>query len=302
MTLIFLIASQSEVLLVSDRRVSWRAIPTDEEYNKTGIVEGTQWAALYAFTGLVRHNHYDLKTFIADTLHSVAQGSTMHQCGMALTSALNQKFANNAYLRRTAVEDRAVTVAFCGFDETSYPFVMCVSNCETVGSDPGPVKDQFACDYLALRPNSSAASMTAVFGNRTSISDGALQGLNALLLDGRPVQALRDKAVELIRIAAEDARSGNTIGRSIMCSTLPLFAAPFGPQPTSIYLSPDDRPSVYMPTRVKHTDFGNFSIKDPELHTNGIATRGKTPRNAPCPCGSGRKFKHCCERKNLQSR
>jgi hypothetical protein len=26
------------------------------------------------------------------------------------------------------------------------------------------------------------------------------------------------------------------------------------------------------------------------------ATREMTPRNAPCPCGSGRKFKHCCIR------
>lgn len=23
-------------------------------------------------------------------------------------------------------------------------------------------------------------------------------------------------------------------------------------------------------------------------------TTKKTPRNAPCPCGSGRKYKHCC--------
>ena len=24
-------------------------------------------------------------------------------------------------------------------------------------------------------------------------------------------------------------------------------------------------------------------------------TRIKTPRNSPCPCGSGKKFKHCCQ-------
>jgi preprotein translocase subunit SecA len=30
----------------------------------------------------------------------------------------------------------------------------------------------------------------------------------------------------------------------------------------------------------------SFDDKDP-------ATWGKTPRNAPCPCGSGKKFKHC---------
>ncbi|MDP2123167.1 MAG: preprotein translocase subunit SecA [Parvibaculum sp.] len=30
-----------------------------------------------------------------------------------------------------------------------------------------------------------------------------------------------------------------------------------------------------------------------ELNPNDPATWGKTPRNAPCPCGSGKKYKHC---------
>jgi preprotein translocase subunit SecA len=30
----------------------------------------------------------------------------------------------------------------------------------------------------------------------------------------------------------------------------------------------------------------NFDIQDPE-------TWGKIPRNTPCPCGSGKKYKHC---------
>ena len=31
-----------------------------------------------------------------------------------------------------------------------------------------------------------------------------------------------------------------------------------------------------------------------ELDPNDPSTWGKVPRNAPCPCGSGRKYKHCC--------
>ena len=30
-----------------------------------------------------------------------------------------------------------------------------------------------------------------------------------------------------------------------------------------------------------------------EVDPNDQATWGKVPRNAPCPCGSGKKFKHC---------
>jgi preprotein translocase subunit SecA len=31
----------------------------------------------------------------------------------------------------------------------------------------------------------------------------------------------------------------------------------------------------------------------PAVDPNNPATWGRTSRNAPCPCGSGRKFKHC---------
>ena len=33
-----------------------------------------------------------------------------------------------------------------------------------------------------------------------------------------------------------------------------------------------------------------------EIDPNDLSTWGKVPRNAPCPCGSGRKYKHCCGR------
>ncbi len=29
------------------------------------------------------------------------------------------------------------------------------------------------------------------------------------------------------------------------------------------------------------------------MDANDPRTWGKTPRNAPCPCGSGKKYKHC---------
>lgn len=32
--------------------------------------------------------------------------------------------------------------------------------------------------------------------------------------------------------------------------------------------------------------------------TEAEKVRGKVSRNAPCPCGSGRKLKHCCLKKS----
>jgi hypothetical protein len=31
-----------------------------------------------------------------------------------------------------------------------------------------------------------------------------------------------------------------------------------------------------------------------------LVARNRTPRNAPCPCGSGKKYKHCCYGKGVE--
>jgi hypothetical protein len=48
--------------------------------------------------------------------------------------------------------------------------------------------------------------------------------------------------------------------------------------------------------RLKKLIRRNVSARDPEAKTSETITRSqpRTGRNEPCPCGSGRKFKHCC--------
>jgi preprotein translocase subunit SecA len=35
------------------------------------------------------------------------------------------------------------------------------------------------------------------------------------------------------------------------------------------------------------------AVRTEAFDANDPATWGGTPRNAPCPCGSGKKYKHC---------
>lgn len=48
--------------------------------------------------------------------------------------------------------------------------------------------------------------------------------------------------------------------------------------------------------RLKKIIRRNVSSRDPDAKTSETITRSqsRTGRNEPCPCGSGRKFKHCC--------
>ena len=38
---------------------------------------------------------------------------------------------------------------------------------------------------------------------------------------------------------------------------------------------------------------GNGDLEQVERNPNDPATWGKVGRNEPCPCGSGKKYKHC---------
>ena len=38
----------------------------------------------------------------------------------------------------------------------------------------------------------------------------------------------------------------------------------------------------------------------PTMPGEGLDAVGRVPRNAPCPCGSGKKYKHCCLQKEAR--
>ncbi|MFZ1110741.1 MAG: SEC-C metal-binding domain-containing protein, partial [Rhodomicrobium sp.] len=45
--------------------------------------------------------------------------------------------------------------------------------------------------------------------------------------------------------------------------------------------------------RASQQSKGKGGGRAPAVDPNNPATWGKVARNAPCPCGSGKKFKHC---------
>ena len=48
------------------------------------------------------------------------------------------------------------------------------------------------------------------------------------------------------------------------------------------------------PTPEEHQSTLEPDEDNTEPEQNQPMVSDKTPRNAPCPCGSGKKFKHCC--------
>ena len=55
-----------------------------------------------------------------------------------------------------------------------------------------------------------------------------------------------------------------------------------------------DVTKIFSRMRVRE-NFNNDQIKEESENSNQIVSKSKKiSRNAPCPCGSGKKYKHCC--------
>jgi preprotein translocase subunit SecA len=68
------------------------------------------------------------------------------------------------------------------------------------------------------------------------------------------------------------------------------------PQMTAMHINPDTGENEMddgPPGPRTVTNTPRIAGKPVALNPNDPATWGKVPRNAPCPCGSGKKFKQC---------
>ena len=55
-----------------------------------------------------------------------------------------------------------------------------------------------------------------------------------------------------------------------------------------------DVTKIFSRMRVRE-NFNNNPIREESENSNQIVSKSKKiSRNAPCPCGSGKKYKHCC--------
>jgi preprotein translocase subunit SecA len=59
------------------------------------------------------------------------------------------------------------------------------------------------------------------------------------------------------------------------------------------HVNPDTGENEMAPALAPMLAGGNGAVAQVERNPNDPSSWGKVGRNEPCPCGSGKKFKHC---------
>jgi hypothetical protein len=134
------------------------------------------------------------------------------------------------------------------------------------------------------------------FGTITGVAPADRMKLKELLLQGRPGEALVDKAVDTIRNAADSPRSRNAVGKQCMSIVVPLQGGVL-----AAYHSAEAKNKLYQPSVVMSTPNASLTNEGGSIEQlDASATRPlvvpKTARNRRCPCGSALKYKECCGR------
>ncbi|HEX2298030.1 MAG TPA: SEC-C metal-binding domain-containing protein, partial [Pseudonocardiaceae bacterium] len=162
----------------------------------------------------------------------------------------------------------------------------------TEDRSPGEERIRFLLEVLTAATDDALRVISGQVECHTAAGDSVAPVLTALRAQSRSRET--KAAVALIGARAEEGAGDPTAARDLVEQALELrpglepalhdaaqYAATRGDYPTADrYLRRAELPSPLQPGLAEALS----------------VTEGNTPRNSPCPCGSGRKFKVCCLR------
>ncbi|MFP9137915.1 SEC-C metal-binding domain-containing protein [Devosia sp. XGJD_8] len=290
MTLILTAITPDFAVMASDRRLSTSQGVVTDESGKAGVIHTDDGTAIYAFTGLAELGSFRAKEWIQQALMEASDG-TLNETLYGFAGIAQKKFANLAYY------GQGITLAVAGFSDVVGPFMGTVSNLEDVAGSflPRPTKEFQT--RIRISPNLSTVDFSGVMANGINQTEYLveLHELNALILAESPHYAVEQKAAHLVRKLADDPRTGGTVGKNLMVST--LHRPPPGrlPVPSATYMPFGEADRIHMLDTVNLRTTGpKIAFRDIEMvFDEGQRIGPKLGRNDKCHCGSGNKFKHC---------
>lgn len=301
MTLVLASVNSDAAVMVADCLVSRGTRPVDDEVTKITLITFEDARLAMSFTGLAsvgvakgRRGPALAGTFrtvewLGDTLLDLGRThGTMIPTLVALKERLTAEFPP----LDLAVADRLLVLGFVGYrysEGRSIKVVATLGNSSIVnGRYVGKASFDLAIEEV------EGAGLLAL-GRDRAIVEASRLGLARLIEERRPPHGIAEKATEVIREAARQPASGGAIGE--LCMSVIVYAAPSS---TPVSRHHADKPSgiVFLPHAVNVAAGGAF-VLDPSISGGlpGEVPRSivfpTVPRNAPCPCGSGRKYKRC---------
>ena len=302
MTMILTLGNRDQVLLLSDRRLSAQGKVVDEEAGKSGALVCSDSHFVFGFTGIARTHELELRRWLLDALNASGPPDyTMLNIIERLKLRANRDFAQLDTLRKLKPEQKRFAVLFSGYlIAHNPPMIGCsiLSNFMNLASGVATRNswDEFFTSYTCEKdPRIENPTTVQRVGDTAAWKTTDEIILREFLEARKPAQAIIGKAIEVMLDIATRLGEGGTIGKQITWIMVPS-------DPTkgfeSGYYSNIRSYATFMPSMVfllpsGQTIFDDVSISVVEPENTPPIAVPKVGRNAPCPCGSGLKYKKC---------
>lgn len=301
MTFVLAAATMDYVVQISDRRLTAfdrRGRPSvyKEEENKAIFWNAPDARLAVSYTGIARVRGEPTERWLMSLMADAVENS-----GYEINAATERlRVLLGDALGGLPAAHRRLTVMCTGFISQDgmrsvFPGNCLITNFQDYESN---VDSPFAWDEFVPRYSSPRDDFDGPFsliqfaGNWQAVDINEVELLRPLLEEQRPPPAVIGKAVELFDIWA--ARS-KFIGRQLTSMVIRVSDLD---RPTWQYHTKSNSQVLYGGSTVMtRLGQGSLMVSDPQIKAEGEGARPAVvptvPRKAPCPCGSGKRYKHC---------
>lgn len=309
MTLAIAFAGLRFAGVITDRRLSSGGTTADDDAGKSGLVEFRDGPLAYGFAGLAAAPEHKFQTrdWLVNALLASGEGGASQEAAIDRLAAYSAQQVHNLVTpplglgpRRVRPEDTRTTFLFAGYEVTGEHSatrrIYVLSNFESEHETRAEPWDRFRWTSYGVAPGEVA--ILAAGSGREHMRREEVEQLTALLKNlAVPAKDFVSYALQVVRqVALRDKR--RTVGAR--CSSVILNYG--APNPLAMSYHADGvATTAYSPDFVSATygDAGAYALCRGEYSggydaPNGwIASASASSKNAPCPCGSGRKYKRC---------
>ncbi|MFC2024478.1 YecA family protein [Chloroflexota bacterium] len=270
---------------------------TEDDAFKSGVFICSNARLAFGFTGVAKCGIFNTDTWLLENLCKLGPPDFDAQSILdRLTEKATLDFSSLPSITNVSTRDKRLSVMFSGYlyehspPMAAYAIMTNFQNLET-SNDDDKAWDSFKCTYCKEKmPRQENFTFIQRVGVWQAMSTSDEISLRALLSEHKPAKAIVDKAVQIIRDLADRPQAGGTIGKQLSSVILPRD---FNIDPTTEYHSMNAKQVIYPTPMVVSTKEKQWAMARPEITSDAPIVFPKVGRNAPCPCGSGRKYKKC---------
>lgn len=300
MTLIVALGNEEQVIQISDRRLSSNGTLMDEESNKAGVLMCENARMAFGYTGFAKWYGFSTRKWLLDALHKAGDcGFDIGRVLENLKEQANETFSNHPLIGMIPAQQKSLAIMFSGYiNLDGYWKQGCavLSNFhdfDTNTRKPVPSKE-FRIEYSSARLGEDNPTLVQRVGNWSAMTDKDIDLLREMLEKRKPSRGIIGKATKLIHGYSDNPKSKGSIGKQLSAIKIPKN---INVSVSSEYISAIVKRKTYMPSMVyllseKHLVVDGVSIAPVKKDTLPLSIP-RVPKNAPCPCGSGKKFKWC---------